>query len=64
LLPGKTKRVLVETLWKQHIVSLLLILAGVFLAVLLGSFVQIPDVLAVCTIVALAGAYNLFLEKV
>jgi len=64
LMPGKAKHVLMDSLWKQHFIALLLILAGSVLAGGIGLFVTIPDVLSVCTIVVCAAAYSFYLEKI
>ena len=63
LMPGKGKTVVMDSLWKQHFIALGLILAGAALAAIIGSFVSIPDEVAVCTIVVAAGTYCLTLEK-
>ncbi|MCR9171274.1 MAG: hypothetical protein NXI10_02195 [bacterium] len=64
LMPGKARTVLMDSLWKQHIIALLLILAGAILAAAIGSFVNIPEAVTVCSIVLFAGAYTLTLEKI
>ena len=64
LMPGKGKTVVMDSLWKQHFIALGLILAGAALAAIIGSFVSIPDEVAVCTIVVAAGTYCLTLEKI
>ena len=64
LMTGKARKVIMDTLWKQHFVALLLILTGSLLAGAIGTFVEIPDMISVFAIVLCAGAYNLFLEKV
>lgn len=64
LMPGKARIVLMDTLWKQHFVALLLIIAGAVVGALIGSFVQIPDTVSVIAIVVLAGCYSFFFEKV
>lgn len=64
LLPGKAKRVLMDTLWKQHITALSLILTGIAVTAFIGSFVDLPELVIVCAIVVFAGLYSLFLEKV
>jgi hypothetical protein len=64
LMPGKAKRVLMDSLWKQHCIALLFILGGAALAALVGTFVEIPEMISVCAIVICAGAYSLYLEKI
>lgn len=64
LMTGKSKHVLMDSLWRQHIIALLLILAGAALGALIGSFVDIPDVVSVVVIVICAGVYSFFLEKI
>lgn len=64
LVPGKAKRVLMDSLWKQHILALCFILAGAALAALVGTFIQVPETISVCAIVICAGAYSLYLEKI
>jgi len=64
LMPGKAKHVLVDTLWRQHIVALLIILVGAVVGAIFGALVSVPDVVSVIAIVLGAAAYSLFLEKV
>lgn len=64
LMTGKARSVLLDTLWKQHIIALLLILAGALIGGLIGYFVAVPDALTVCTIVLCSGLYSYFLDKV
>lgn len=64
LMPGRAKKVLMDTLWRQHFIALVLILAGAVLSILLATAVTLPDTLIVCIIITLTSAYSLFLEKV
>lgn len=64
LMTGKAKHVLMDSLWKQHFVALLLIFVGSILAGIIGFFVAIPAVISVCAIVICAAVYSLYLEKI
>jgi len=64
LMPGKAKNVLMDTVWRQHFIALLLILAGAIITALLGTFIPLEETLVVCLIVIAVGAYGYFLEKV
>lgn len=64
LMPGKSRSVLVDTLWKQHILSLLLMGAGASLAVLISLILPLPEIVYVLAIVTGAAAFSYFLEKV
>ena len=64
LMPGKAQKVLMDTVWRQHFIALLLILAGAIITALLGTFIPLGETLVVCLIVLAVGAYGYFLEKV
>ena len=64
LMPGKAKKVLMDTVWRQHFIALFLILAGVIITALLGTFIPLEETLVVCLIVIAVGTYGYFLEKV
>jgi hypothetical protein len=64
LMPGKARAVLMDSLWKQHFIALVLIVAAATLTAAIGSVVTLPTEVIVCGIVVAAGAYSLTLEKV
>ena len=64
MLTGKPRTVLLDSLWKQHIFSLILIGAGACLALLISLIVPLPEIVYVLAIVAGAAGFSYFLEKV
>lgn len=64
LMTGKARKVLVDTVWKQHIQALTLILLGSVLSILLAFILPVPEVVFVFGIILGAGAFSYFLENV
>ncbi len=64
LMTGKSRKVLVDTLWGQHIKALIFMLIGSVLGIMLAYFASPPELLYVLAIVIGAGAFSYFLEKV
>lgn len=64
LLTGKSKHVLVDTVWKQHLLALVLMGAGAIASMLISFIVPLPEIVFVLAVVTGAGCYSYFLEKV
>lgn len=60
LAPGKAKTVLMDTLWKKHIIAFILMLAGAVATILVCVIVPLPEVIVVLGIVASAALYSYF----
>lgn len=63
LMPNKARTVLMDSLWRQHHLALVLIIAGALLALLLSLIVPLPEVIYLLAIVAGSAAFTLLLEK-
>lgn len=64
LLPGKSKHVLMDTVWKQHLLAIVLMGAGALISLLVSLFVPLPEIVFVLAVIIAAGCYSYFLEKV
>jgi hypothetical protein len=64
LMTGKARKVLMDSLWKQHFVALLLIIAGAIVGGVTVFFLGFSDTLTVCLIVAAVACYSYFFEKI
>jgi len=63
LTPNKARTVLVDSLWRQHHLALILIIVGSLLSLLLSLIVPLPEVVYLLAIVASAAAFTLLLDK-
>lgn len=63
LIPNKARTVLADSLWRQHHLALILIIAGALLSLMLSLIVPLPEVVYLLAIVIGAAAFTLLYDK-